>query len=116
MVVSNAGTKLIDWEFFGKRNLLFDFYNFFFHIARKNRQIKFDFNSIIEKCFVNFKNLMKEYWNEDGTGHLNRIYRLLYYLERVLTIIEFREMVKPEKKIRNILYNIEVFKFFENEN
>jgi hypothetical protein len=116
MILSNDGIKLIDWEFFRKRNLFFDFYNFFFHMLRKNRQINIDLNSIIEKCFVNFKNLLKDYLDENNIGNLNRIYRLLYYLERVLTIIEFRELVTPEKKIRNILYNIEVFKFYEDEN
>ncbi len=116
MIVSNNGIKLIDWEFFRKRNFLFDFYNFFFHIVRKNRQIPIDLNSIIERCLYNFGKNLKDYLTENRIEYENRIYLPLYYLERIYTIIEFRELVTPEKKLRNILYNIEVFKLYENEN
>ena len=85
-------------------------------MARKNRQIRNDLNTVIESCLFDLKNYSQDYLNEDCFRYEDRIYRLLYYLERVQTIVEFRELVTPEKKIRNILYNIKTFESCENEN
>ena len=45
---------------------------------------------------------------------LSKIYRFLYYIERILSILEFRENIHPQKRVRNLIKNIHVFKNYEN--
>ena len=115
IVVTKSETKLLDWELLTRCSFLHDFYNYFFHILRSSGK-KMHLSNVIEESLnvlntvlnVNTQNFKFDFI------YLSKTYRFLYYIERIFSILEFRENIHPEKRIRNLSRNIDVFKKYES--
>ena len=102
---------VIDWETTGGRSILCDLYNFFFselYLERVDINVVFEINeavSYLRSCFI-----LKEPELALTILHSEEIYRRLYYLERVCTLLK---MEPSANKLKTILRSIEVFGWYE---
>lgn len=109
------GIKVLDWEMAGDRSLLHDFYNYFFHLLRHKMTVNDPWVMINEALLILCSRLNLK--SSSLSRHLlsnAHVYRWIYYLERIFSILELREFVLPEIRIKTILYNIKIFKGFEH--
>lgn len=116
VIVTKSGTKLIDWELIMNRSILHDFFNFYFSFLRNNL-IKKDLVNEIENSFqLIYKNFNLNFYNPDQSlNEFFKVYRYVYYFERICSLFKFRTLIHPSKKIRNIFRNIDAFQEFEKK-
>jgi thiamine kinase-like enzyme len=116
---TSNGVKLIDWEGAAFRSILFDFYSYFFY--RPTHQIFNNFyvlhneiNQALKILFSNTDPKFKEI--KESISGKNNIYRVVYYIERIIMLTERisqDEKLNIEKEILNF---INVFEKYEAEN
>jgi hypothetical protein len=116
MIITQSGTKLIDWEFLMNRSILHDFFNFYFSFLRKassRRDLIDELNNSFKLIYNKFD--LDSYNHNQNFNEFFEIYRFVYYFERICSLFKFRTLLHPSKKIRNIYRNIDTFKSFEHK-
>ena len=105
------GIMVIDWESAGRRSALFDLYNYFFTESYYKR-ITTDLVSEINEAILSLQSRLTLKAPDIATSlpFLARVYCRLYYLERVLMLLE-REL--DDHLLDVILRSIEVFNRYE---
>lgn len=108
---SNQGMVVIDWESAAHRNILNDFYNWFF-TELYYRRVKTDLVAEINEALISLQSSL----TSKGIGIVGDLqsktefYRWLYYIERIQMLLE-RE---PSEKLLNVMMrSIEVFNHYE---
>lgn len=116
IIVTTAGTKLIDWELIMNRSILHDFFNFYFSFLRNNL-IQKDLGNEIQNSFqLIYKNCNLNSYNPClNLNDFFKTYRYLYYFERICSLFKFRALIHPKNKIRNLFRNIDAFQRFEKK-
>ena len=114
IVVTDSGPRLLDWELAARRSILYDFYNYFFHILRTG-QNRGNLSLAIHSCLQWLQNSLNSKQNNYAYDFMpfSQIYRWLYYFERMVSISGFRASIHPQKRIRNLRHNMQVFRTFE---
>jgi hypothetical protein len=114
IIVTTSSSKLIDWELIMNRSILHDFFNFYFSFLRNNLK-NIDLVKEMENSFqLIYKGFNLNSYNQNQSPNdFYQIYRYVYYFERICSLLKFRKLIHPSKKIRNIYRNIEAFQEFE---
>jgi hypothetical protein len=102
---------VIDWEGARRRSTLFDFYNFFFteiYYQRAEVDLASEINEAISGLQARLAPKAPRVAN--SLSSLTHVYRKLYYLERILTLLE-REL--SNKLLDVIARSIKVFNHYE---
>jgi thiamine kinase-like enzyme len=89
VVCTKQGTKIIDWEYYGNRSILFDFFNcFFVQLFLKNtiHGIVQEINKALLFLSERLGTKMPELTND--LVPLAEIYRWVFYIERVCSTLE----------------------------
>jgi hypothetical protein len=117
MLNTRHGLRVIDWESASLRSALFDFYSYFFYrpfhkfhplpVNKLCSEIKAALPFIISKlepASLEIAGSVKSY---------EKVYRWLYYIERVYMLIERERYETKLNTMNNILRYIEVFNSYE---
>ena len=91
VIKTKHGTKIIDWEYMGHRSILFDFYNCFFVQLFLNRTIP-NLVSEINNALSSLQSRLnlKAPQIANSLLPLARIYRWVFYIERICSVVELR--------------------------
>ncbi len=116
MLNTKNGIRVIDWEGAKYRSALFDFYHYFFYRAvSKNTsiaQVSSEVNEALPMLTASLAS--KSLSLSRSLDQLVNIYRLTYYIEEILQLVE-REMTDNNLKIADrIVQYIEAFNRYEN--
>jgi hypothetical protein len=111
MLMTKDGITVIDWESAGRRSVLFDLYNYFFTESYYGR-IATNLVSEINEAISSLQSRIRSQAPDiaETLSSLTPVYRRLYYLERILVMLE-REM--SDDLLDVILRSIQVFKRYE---
>jgi hypothetical protein len=111
MLMTKEGIRVIDWESAGRRSVLFDLYNYFFTESYYGR-IATNLVSEISEAISSLQSRIRSKAPDiaENLSSLTPMYRRLYYLERILVMLE-REM--SDDLLDVILRSIQVFKRYE---
>jgi hypothetical protein len=91
IICTNQGTKIIDWEYYGNRSVLFDFFNCFFvqlFLKRTIHSMDGEINKALLFLFESLETKIPQLAND--LVPLAEIYRWVYYIERVCSTLELR--------------------------
>lgn len=112
---TNDSIKVIDWEHTTYRSALFDFYSYFFYRPYRGRISTNDMALEINKLLPLFVAGLREKAADisDSIISMPKVYRWLYYLERISMLLE-REKTDTNLDIRKrILRFIEMYQEYE---
>jgi len=115
VLITNRGHMVVDWETFGYRSVLFDLYNAFFQQIWLGREVP-GISREMKRAILGLESTIATS-APSIARHLTplsssaRLYRLLYYIERVSRILESRE--PSHETLDTILRWIEAFKRYE---
>jgi thiamine kinase-like enzyme len=115
IIISDSGSaRVIDWETYGKRSLLFDFFNplgpwLIHNIDSFEESTEKDFQNLLHAFDANISstNLINE-----GERYIEKniiLYSLVYYLERLVRILEVNNVI-DNTNINNVIRAIDGFK------
>lgn len=115
MLKTKHGLKVVDWEGASFRSLLFDFYSFFFYLpVTKNIPVDRVISEINEALPILVSSLARNAPAiSHGLLHLEKVYRRLYYIERVCMLVERKATDKNLDIMGFILRYIEVFDCYD---
>ncbi len=107
--------KILDWESAMYRSMLHDCFNYFFHIVRRGKK-DIILSAEINEALASLQSrlIMKLPDIDRKIATIAYIYRWIYYIERICTIVE--RVLRPEKKMNNLLRHIRVFESYEKLN
>ncbi len=116
MLNTKNGIRVIDWEGAKYRSALFDFYHYFFYRAVSKKmsitQVASEVNEALPMLIASLAR--KSLSLSRSLDQLANIYRLTYYNEEILQLVE-REMTDNNLKISEIILKyIETFNRYEN--
>lgn len=109
VISTKQGTRIIDWEYIGKRSILFDFFNCFFVQLFMKRSIH-GMGEHINKAllFLNESLETKMPQLSNDLIPLEEIYRWVFYIERVSSVLELQDF-----RVEAMERWIEVFEQYE---
>ena len=91
VIRSKRGIKIIDWEYIGLRSILFDFFNCFFvqsFLRHKIHDLELEINNALSSLQSRLN--IQEPKMAKNLVPLAQLYRWVFYIERVCSIIELR--------------------------
>lgn len=112
---AHENIKIIDWEHATHRSALFDFYSYFFYRPYRSKISTDDMVLEIDKLLPKLVNRLHKKSPDvsDNIILMQRVYRWLYYIERISMLLE-REMTDTNLNIKErIMRFIEVFSEYE---
>jgi hypothetical protein len=107
--------KILDWEHATYRSALFDFYSYFFYRPYRNRisahELVLEINEALPSFISNLS--LKSPEIAESISSLGKVYRLLYYLERIYMLVERAMTDTNLDEMESIRIYIDVFKKYE---
>lgn len=116
MLNTRQGLRIIDWESAASRSALFDFYSYFFFRPLHQKLSLDEFSSEIRISLPVFLAKLGMISPEISSGlrSSGRIYRWVFYIERICMLIEREKYDTKLNVMENILRYIEVFNCYED--